>query len=68
MTREIERKILFDMVNFYIKKNKKTMRPFTYSEFKQLPFDDLTLTLKGIQGCFDMFLEAMNQYTNEVKQ
>lgn len=67
MTREIERKVLFDMVNSYIKKNKKTMRPFTYREFEQQPFDDLTLTLKGIQGCFDVFLEAFNQYIDEVK-
>lgn len=67
MTREIERRVLFDMVNSYIKKNKKTMRPFTYSEFKELSFDELALKTNGIQGCFNMFLEAMNQYTNEVK-
>jgi hemerythrin len=66
MTREIERKKLLNMINNHIKKNSKTMRGFTYQEFEEHNFHDLMITLKGIQGCFDMFLKAFNQY-NEGK-
>jgi hypothetical protein len=67
MTREIERKCLFNMVNNHIKKNNKTMRPYTYQEFEKQPFDDSKLMIDGVQKCFDMFLEAFNQYINESK-
>jgi hypothetical protein len=61
MTREIERRVLLNMINEHIEKNKITSTLYSYDEvYKEV--SDLQLILRGIQGCLDAYVKAFNDY------